>query len=419
MSALLLSLLLTAGPEPIGFEAAVERALAHHPAMRVAEQDAARALAQVEQARAPSLPVLLGNSTFSVLDNDRRLPDTPEGPGRLVQGRQQFNANLQLAAPLVNTPRWAQWYRAAQAADAARATANDVKRQVAVNAARGWLAVLATKRAVAAATLARDSAKAHLDYARARFSGGVGNKLDELRAAQELSVSTTQLETALSALIRTQETLGVLTGADAPLDTVAEEPDFSAPGGVEQALEGAGTIRLDVKAAEVRKDTAAAATRVDWMDYLPLLNAVFQPFFQNPATITQPATGWQLSLVLQLPLYDGGLRYGQAKERRANAKSTEAQFEGALRQAKSEVRSAFNQVTHADAAMKSARESAKQAGEALELATLAYRAGATTNLEVIDAERRARDAELVAVLAEDNARQARLDFLVASGAFPR
>jgi outer membrane protein TolC len=82
------------------------------------------------------------------------------------------------------------------------------------------------------------------------------------------------------------------------------------------------------------------------------------------------------------------------------------------------VRTAFNQVTHADAALKAAKESAKQAGEALELATLAYRAGATTNLEVIDAERRARDAELVAVLAEDNARQARLDFLVASGAFP-
>jgi outer membrane protein TolC len=415
----ILLVVLAAGPEPITFEAAVERALAHHPAMRVAEQDAARAMAQLEQARAPSLPTLVGNSNFSVLDADRRLPDTPEGPGRLVQGRQQFSANLQLAAPLVSTPRWAQWYRASQAVDAVRATANDVKRQVAVNAARGWLSVLALKRAVAAATLARDSARAHLDYAHERFSGGVGNKLDELRAAQELSVSTTQLETALSALIRSQEALGVLTGADVPLDIVAEEPDFTPPGGVEQALEAAGSVRLDVKAAEVRKDSALASTKVDWMDYLPLLNAVFQPFYQNPATITQPVTGWQLSLVLQLPLYDGGLRYGQSKERRANAKSAEAQFEGALRQAKSEVRSAFKQVTHADAALESAKESAKQAGEALELATLAYRAGATTNLEVIDAERRARDAELVAVLAEDNARQARLDFLVASGAFPR
>ncbi len=416
MNALLVAMLLAADPEAIGFEAAVQRALGHHPAMRVAEQDVSRAMAQLEQVRAPSLPTLMANGNFTAL-SPREATQLQGGQAPLQNGT-QGTANLQLAVPLLNTPRWANWYRAAQSVDAVRATANDVKRQVAVGAARAWLAVLASKRLVSAATLARDSAKAHLDYARERFSGGVGNKLDEIRAAQELSVSTTQMETALSALIRTQEALGVLTGSDAPLDTAAEEPDFTPPGGVEQALESAGSVRLDVKAAEVRKDSAAASTRVDWMDYLPLLNVVFQPTVQDPPTRTQPATGWQLGVVLQLPIYEGGLRYGQAKERRANARSTEAQFEGVLRQAKSEVRAAFNQVTHADSALKAAKDSAKQAGEALELATVAYRAGATTNLEVIDAERRARDAELVAVLAEDNARQARLDFLVASGAFP-
>ena len=52
------------------------------------------------------------------------------------------------------------------------------------------------------------------------------------------------------------------------------------------------------------------------------------------------------------------------------------------------------------------------------LADKAYRAGATTNIEVIDAERQARDAESQVALAEDAARQARLDLLVATGAFP-
>ena len=50
---------------------------------------------------------------------------------------------------------------------------------------------------------------------------------------------------------------------------------------------------------------------------------------------------------------------------------------------------------------------------------VAFRAGATTNLEVIDAQRRARDAETAAAVAEDRARQARLDLLVALGRFPR
>ena len=43
---------------------------------------------------------------------------------------------------------------------------------------------------------------------------------------------------------------------------------------------------------------------------------------------------------------------------------------------------------------------------------------ASTNLEVIDAERRARDAVVTAALSEDAARQARLDLLAASGSFP-
>ena len=65
-----------------------------------------------------------------------------------------------------------------------------------------------------------------------------------------------------------------------------------------------------------------------------------------------------------------------------------------------------------------ALQSAEFAKQALSLANLAYRAGATTNLEVIDAERQARDADTRAAIAEDLARQARLDLLAASGRFP-
>ena len=57
-------------------------------------------------------------------------------------------------------------------------------------------------------------------------------------------------------------------------------------------------------------------------------------------------------------------------------------------------------------------------GTILMIATMAYKAGATTNLEVIDAARSARDADTAAAQAEDLSRQARLDLLVASGRFP-
>jgi outer membrane protein TolC len=49
---------------------------------------------------------------------------------------------------------------------------------------------------------------------------------------------------------------------------------------------------------------------------------------------------------------------------------------------------------------------------------LAYREGATNDLEVVDAQRQALDADLQVLVNEDNARQARIDVLSASGRFP-
>jgi outer membrane protein TolC len=89
-----------------------------------------------------------------------------------------------------------------------------------------------------------------------------------------------------------------------------------------------------------------------------------------------------------------------------------------VRQARSDVRLAFESVKRAEASLAAAGNAARLAKSALELATLAYRAGATTNIEVVDAERRARDAETAAAVAEDNARQARVDLLAATGRFP-
>lgn len=160
------------------------------------------------------------------------------------------------------------------------------------------------------------------------------------------------------------------------------------------------------------------SSRDSYTDYLPMLNAIAQPFYQNPATLTLPTTGWQAQLVLSIPRYDGGLRYGLEHEREALFAETKTKLEGQLRQARSEVRVAFEALQRTDEALLRAREASSLAVESLQLSQLAYRAGATSNIEVVDAERRARDAETEAAVAEDGARQARLDLLAASGRFP-
>ena len=76
-------------------------------------------------------------------------------------------------------------------------------------------------------------------------------------------------------------------------------------------------------------------------------------------------------------------------------------------------------VRSTERALESVRLAAQQATEVLSITNTAFQAGATTNLEVIDAQRSARDAEAAVAIGEDAVRRARLDLLTALGRFPQ
>jgi outer membrane protein TolC len=75
-------------------------------------------------------------------------------------------------------------------------------------------------------------------------------------------------------------------------------------------------------------------------------------------------------------------------------------------------------VTRIEQIVVQSRQAAESAGEALRITEVAYRAGATSNIEVVQAQQGARNAEVIQAQAEDRLRQARLDLLVALGQFP-
>jgi outer membrane protein TolC len=88
-------------------------------------------------------------------------------------------------------------------------------------------------------------------------------------------------------------------------------------------------------------------------------------------------------------------------------------------QARAEVRMAQESVQSTERALAIVRLAAQQANEVLSITNTAYQAGATTNLEVIDAQRSARDAEATVAISEDAVRRARLELLTALGRFPQ
>jgi outer membrane protein TolC len=402
---------LTTPAARVTLQDAIARALAKNPTFATALLEVRRAEAVVRETKAAWLPTLYGNGSFTHLDGNR------VDDGVVVVNQNELGANLALTVPLVMTRQWMTTEESRLSADATAATSADVRRTVAYATGQAYLAVYAQKFVIEVDERARDTAKSHADYARQRYTGGVGNRIDLVRAVQEEATDAALVQQAYAQLALAEEALGILAGTDGPLDT-AEDAVLAAPPSLAEGLDQAAH-RTDVLALDVRRKAADKTVRDNWTDYAPYLVGLAEPFYQNPPIIpTIPESGYQLELLLTVPLYDGGLRYGQHKERDALREEARVAYEAGLRQARSDVRAAFEAMRRADEGLRSSRDASRFASEALELANTAYHAGAVTNIEVIDAERQARDAATQAEVAADAARQARLTMLTATGRFP-
>ena len=115
-----------------------------------------------------------------------------------------------------------------------------------------------------------------------------------------------------------------------------------------------------------------------------------------------------------MPLFEAGQRRGAKVERRSEVDAVRAERLQAEREARAEVRTALEAVRSTERALAAARMAAAQAAEVVQITDTAFREGATTNIEVLDAQRLARDADTAAALAETDVTRARLEVLVAA-----
>jgi outer membrane protein TolC len=403
-----------AAPTTLTFGEAMRRAFARNPDALVAAQEITRARAIVEEVRAASLPIVAATATVTELDSNR-LSST--SPGSIILPETQFNA-AGIAALALDPRRWVQWSQAHENVKVSRLAAAEVRRQLAVTVGQTYLSVLAQRQVVQADQSAVQNASAHVDYTKARFDGGNGTLLDFERATALYQSDRTLLERAQFLLVRLQELLGVLLGESGPIDVTTDVQLPATPVDPTAALDDAQRLRSDVHLTREQLVAATKVRRESWADYLPLASVNFQYFYQTPPTQTLPTSGWQLVVNVGVPIYDGGLRYGLFKERRAFEHEASIRLDAELRLASAEVRSALVELERARAALGSAREAARVSADVVRLTAVSYRAGLSTNIEVIDAQTASLNADVAAALAEDNERQAELDLLLATGRFP-
>jgi outer membrane protein TolC len=394
----------------VEFDDAITRALEHNLTVAQALTSITHAELLVQQSRAVNLPTvtaLYGNSTlnYSVALN-----------GLVIQPRNQSTISGSVALSILNLSQWAAVQHARDQVDVAQVSTADVRRSVAAATADAYLAVIAARRQVDVDERALENARAHLDYAQRRVQGGVGSRLNEVRAAQAASQNETHLEATQLALIRAQEGLGVLLAADTPIDAGAD-PAFDVPSTIDEREWM--QARTDV---QVQQATLKATERVvndSWRDWVGTATASFVPQLVAPAGLFQPSKTWRFAISFAQPIYEGGLRRIDLKLRELQVDQTRIALNDVEVRARSEVRSAQESIERLTRGLDSARTSATQAAEVLTITNSAFEVGASTNIEVIDAQSAARDADSAAAIAEDALRRARLDLLVALGRFPK
>jgi outer membrane protein len=395
--------------ERVTFDEAIRRAVEKNPSAAIAAAGILRAEGLLLDARSATRLQVNGTVTTTTLNTG------VEFQGTTVTPRNSLLASGDIRIPLFAPARWARVAHAADAKLVAQVNAEEIRRQTSLATADAYLTIIARRRTADANLRARDLAKAHFDYAHELLERGAGSRLNELRAQQEVSVDEGLLESSQLAVYRAQEALGVLLATDGPIDAV-DEPAFAVPG--ETPSLQAGPWRTDLKLIATQRQAAERILHDSGKDWLPYFDLSFQPSSTYPAQFFVPQNSWRLVSSLTVPIFDSGQRRALKVERQATVDESRATYTRAETQARSDVRAAREAIASADRGLASAQAAAEQARQVVEITNISFRAGAATNIEVIDAEGRARDADTAVGVAEDTLRRARLELLIALGRFP-
>jgi outer membrane protein TolC len=404
--------------ERVTFQQAIDRAVVNNPSSAIAAAGILRAEGLLRQARAATLLQVNGSVQTTTLSSSVQFQDATVTP------RSQVTASLTVDMPIVAAAAWARRAQARDNRNIAELTAVETRRQIALATADAYLSILAQRRVLEGSVRARDTARAHFDLATELEQRGTGSRLNALRAQQQVSTFERLLESAGLAIYRAREALGVLLVANGPVDAI-DEPAFALPPDAAAIAAQNGDLtpillqaRPDLRLFAGQQDAAARVLRDSSKDRWPSLDALFIPQSTRPAQFFSSPDSWRLLLQASVPVFDSGTRAWSKTIRQAALNITQANLAGALSEASSQVRAAREAAASGERALASAQSAADQAQQVVNIVNVSFRAGAATNIEVIDAERSARDADTAVAAAEDTLRRARLDLLLALGRFP-
>lgn len=304
---------------------------------------------------------------------------------------------------------------------AARADWADTLRQARLAVARNWIDLWAARarrtQLEAAVALNAESLAALERRVRAGDAAPLDAtrfRLDDARARADLH----QAEADIRTLAR-QLALALDAGDDAVEALARDAPAFEPPAAMPAAAAAAAAERADVVAARSRVDAAERSREVALALAVRDVGVGVQ-FDRYPVRQANPnGTGanHSVSLSLSVPLFVRHAYEGEAARAQADLDAARQAWRRALEAARADVARAQAQAASALERRRLVAERLVPDAEAVAAgAELAYRRGASSALEVIDARRNLRAVRLERVAADADWAKARAELLAAGAA---
>jgi outer membrane protein TolC len=395
--------------------------------LKIALDQVLQAEAQTRIALAQYLPSIQGTGTYThqFLTN----PVSTGGVGFTGSGftttnrlplPDTVNGNVQLQQVLLNAQLFDQISIDELGEDATRLSVEDQKRTLALSVANQIVSVVTAERSAEINRVGLKVALEQLEIAKRKQSLGAANGLDVVRAQQNAANARATLVSGDETLREAREALGLALGV--PEETgVAPGVDM---GALTQSAIASCKVVTEV---DSRADVAAARTKLEvskrnlhnvWLSFLPTVSAQSTVNANSPASTGYPNPTWNIQGILSIPIWDGGVRYGNLRNARAAQDIAAQQLEALRRQALIQVAQAQRQLTVAELADKVATEQRDLAAKNDLMTQTAYMAGQGTSLELVTASEAHRQAELNLALSDFNVVKARILAVLALATCP-
>jgi outer membrane protein TolC len=197
-------------------------------------------------------------------------------------------------------------------------TFEDRRRVIALSLVNAMLSTLVTARVAELNRVGLRAALDRLTLTQVRLQFGQGTQLDVDRAQQDVAASRAVLITGDESLRQAREALGVALGSAVPVAAPGDLDleQFEAAVARSCRLNDDIERRPDVAAARDRVELARRAIHAAELLFAPSLNLSSQLNYSSQPLLA-PNTTWSLGALVDLPLYDGGARYGALRDSRA------------------------------------------------------------------------------------------------------